>query len=220
MAADRRARELGHNYVGTEHLLLGIYDAPVASVRLLLEEQRLSRDQAEAAVARRVTVGSEKPEGELPFTPSAARTLQAAIDGAIGAARPAAGAVDLLVAMADDKSTIAGQILAEARIDVRDIAASFGEPAVAGEKPRELANLPIVIEPSERVISQGRAALDELFAQAAELAEGNDRQVELDDVLLALTKTASASRVLAEMGVDEAKMSLAIETVRGRESHD
>jgi hypothetical protein len=85
-AAEPIARDWGHNYVGTEHLLLALYRDPQGVGPQVLVGAGLDEDRARTAVEDRVgrgeTAGADAGAAKLPLTPKA----QAAVDGARSAA--------------------------------------------------------------------------------------------------------------------------------------
>jgi Clp amino terminal domain, pathogenicity island component len=83
--AHRVAREWGHDYIGTEHLLLALYRDPHGLAAVVLATSGLGEDQAAEAIAQHVKRGGRAREGKFtePFTPKA--------KGVLDAARSAAG---------------------------------------------------------------------------------------------------------------------------------
>jgi plasmid stability protein len=70
-SAQDEARELGHGHLDTEHLLLGILNfRPLPGITL---------EQARTDVAAKVGRGNETPDGQIPFTPAAKKSLELAI---------------------------------------------------------------------------------------------------------------------------------------------
>jgi hypothetical protein len=80
-AAEDIARKWGHSYIGTEHLLLALYEEPDGIAAQILVESKLPADRATAAVQLLVVEGSGAPEGKLPLTPKA----KSAFSGALAA---------------------------------------------------------------------------------------------------------------------------------------
>jgi ATP-dependent Clp protease ATP-binding subunit ClpA len=62
VAAQDEARQLGHDYIGTEHLLIGVLARPESRGRLLLAERGLTADQARADVKVLIGPGAIDPE--------------------------------------------------------------------------------------------------------------------------------------------------------------
>jgi ATP-dependent Clp protease ATP-binding subunit ClpA len=74
------ARQLGHNYIGTEHLLLGLLREEEGIAARVLESLRVDLDGARERVGEVVGRGDEVRAGQIPYTPRAKRTLELALD--------------------------------------------------------------------------------------------------------------------------------------------
>ena len=111
--AELVAREWGHDYVGTEHLLLSLYRDPHGLAALVLVESGLSEDQATEAVARRVGRGGGARAGKLPFTPKATGVLDAARSAAVDLGHGHVGTEHLLIGL-DRVDGVAREVLARA----------------------------------------------------------------------------------------------------------
>jgi ATP-dependent Clp protease ATP-binding subunit ClpA len=97
--AREEALALRHNYVGTEHLLLGLLrDFPGAGARLL-RRLGVELEETRAAVEFVVGRGSAPVTGEIGPTPRARRTLVAAVEQATASGRDVAAPEDLLLAL-------------------------------------------------------------------------------------------------------------------------
>jgi hypothetical protein len=117
--AREEALEMGHNYVGTEHLLLGVLVDPAAiSVRVLAElgiqVDRLRQAVVEAAVPR-------PPNGavasDLPFTPRARRVLDLTRGESLRLGHNYIGTEHLLLALLAEQDGIGGRVLRENGVD-------------------------------------------------------------------------------------------------------
>jgi len=107
------AREWGHDYVGTEHLLLSLYRDPHGLGALVLTESGLSEDQATEAIAQRVGRGGGSRPGKLPFTPKATGVLDAARSAAVDLGHGHVGTEHLLIGL-DRVDGVAREVLARA----------------------------------------------------------------------------------------------------------
>src|SRR3979409_1097832 len=78
--AQEEARSLHHNYIGTEHLLLGLFGEPDSVACRVLDRFGMTRDGTGVEVADKVGVG-KKPQvtGHIPFTPRAKKVLELAL---------------------------------------------------------------------------------------------------------------------------------------------
>ena len=82
--AHEEARALRHNYIGTEHLLLGLLRLPQESVvGQVFARLGLSADGARARLGDLVPVGETVASGQLPFTPRAKKTLELSLREAL-----------------------------------------------------------------------------------------------------------------------------------------
>jgi hypothetical protein len=98
-AATGRAREFGHPYVGTEHLLLALYAEPEGLAAAVLTESGVSRPAVEEAVLRRAPRRDGTPEGPLPHTPLAAAAIERTVREALQLGHNYVGTEHLLLAL-------------------------------------------------------------------------------------------------------------------------
>jgi hypothetical protein len=108
--AELVAREWGHNYVGTEHLLLSLYRDPYGLAAHILVESGLGEVQATEAIEQRVERGGGAPEGKLPFTLKATGVLDAARSGAVDLGHGHVGTEHLLLGL-DRVDGVAKEVL-------------------------------------------------------------------------------------------------------------
>jgi ATP-dependent Clp protease ATP-binding subunit ClpC len=76
VCAQDEARELRHNYIGTEHLLLGLLREGDGFAARALVELGVTLEEAQGAVRRIVGQGDEVTTGQIPFTPRARKVLE------------------------------------------------------------------------------------------------------------------------------------------------
>src|SRR5579871_5480825 len=81
--AQEEARRLDHNYIGTEHLLLGLLGEPESIGGRVLTGIGMSLDGARAEVAAITGKGKRAPSGHIPFTPRAKKILELALREAL-----------------------------------------------------------------------------------------------------------------------------------------
>ena len=117
--AREEALEMGHNYVGTEHLLLGVLVDPAAiSVRVLTElgirVDRLRQAVIEAAVPR---PPNDAVASDLPFTPRARRVLDLTRGESLRLGHNYIGTEHLLLALVAEQDGIGGRVLQEHGVD-------------------------------------------------------------------------------------------------------
>ena len=85
--AQEEARALKHNYIGTEHLLLGLLREEEGVAARVLDSLQISTEEVRAAVVRIVGTGEEVATGQIPFTPRAKKVLELALREACRSAR-------------------------------------------------------------------------------------------------------------------------------------
>lgn len=128
VGAQEEARELGHDYIGTEHLMLGLAREGGGVAATVIRQRGLTlevlRDEVEAIVSR----GERLPDGHIPFTPRAKRVLELSLQQALALVHNYIGTEHLMLALVAEGEGIAAQVLRhyglsydEARKDVAAI---------------------------------------------------------------------------------------------------
>src|SRR5207253_7953647 len=77
--AQEEARTLKHNYIGTEHILLGLLREEEGLGARVLESLGVTLEEVQGQVARIVGEGDEVTTGQIPFTPRAKKVLELAL---------------------------------------------------------------------------------------------------------------------------------------------
>jgi antitoxin component of RelBE/YafQ-DinJ toxin-antitoxin module len=111
--AELVAREWGHDYVGTEHLLLSLYRDPNGLAAHVLIEMGITEDQATDAIAQRVERGGGAREGTLPFTRKATAAVDAGRSAAVDLGHSHVGTEHLLIGL-DRVDGVAKEVLEHA----------------------------------------------------------------------------------------------------------
>ena len=119
--AQEEARLLDHNYIGTEHLLLGLIEtregiASTALVALGVGGPRV-REAVESIVGR----GSEPPVGHIPFTPRAKKVLELALRESLQLGHNYIGTEHLLLGLIREGEGVACQVLEHVGVDVAQV---------------------------------------------------------------------------------------------------
>ncbi|MFI5047182.1 MAG: Clp protease N-terminal domain-containing protein [Acidimicrobiia bacterium] len=113
LRAQEQARALRHGYIGTEHLLLGLFDYEEGVARGVLEQLGATRPFVLGELAKRIGPGEEEVTGNIPFTPRAKARLEQAVVAA-KALHECADTEHLLLALVSGGDAgIAALILAE-----------------------------------------------------------------------------------------------------------
>ncbi len=139
--AQEEARELGHDCIGTEHLLIAVLREEVGVALSALASVGLTADEARAAVIGVVGRGAGPSPQQVPFTPRATRVLELSVGEALSLGRAAVETEHLLLALIDEGEGTGGRILREAGADARAIRAfASGENEVdLGWRGRSIA---------------------------------------------------------------------------------
>jgi ATP-dependent Clp protease ATP-binding subunit ClpC len=121
--ADEQARSLNHDFVGTEHLLLGILAGGHRSVAYKAIKSEAEIDEVKSNLVKALSPKGETPlvTGRLPLSPKAQQTLNASMSEAQGAGAPSVTTQHLLLALlADDQSAIT-QALRDSGADLESL---------------------------------------------------------------------------------------------------
>lgn len=110
-AAPTAARGLGHGWVGTEHLLLGLLSDPQCLAAVALERQGVTEEAVAAAVGDRLGKGTAPDAG--PFTPRAWAALEAAPRHALGLGHNYIGTEHVLLALLGGVGGVAAEVLTD-----------------------------------------------------------------------------------------------------------
>ncbi len=131
--AQGEARTLRHNYIGTEHLLLGLLREDGAAARAL-DEFDVTFEEGQAQVARIIGQGDEVTTGQIPFTPRAKKVLELSLREALDSGDNYIGPEHILLGMVREGDGVAARILMDfAQLEEIRAAAL----AVAAGRPRE-----------------------------------------------------------------------------------
>ena len=116
--AQEEARGLNHNYIGTEHLLLGLLEPGGIAAQALTRFGMTATGTREEVTAR-VGRGSEPPKGRIPFTPRAKKVLELSLREALSLSHNYIGTEHILLGLiregepGDGRDGVAAQILTE-----------------------------------------------------------------------------------------------------------
>jgi hypothetical protein len=110
--AQEQARELRHNYVGTEHLLLGLMRLEEGAAADVLRTLGVTREAAATQVVSIVGEGEAEATGPLPFTPRAKKALEQALREKRARGARCIEPVHILLVLAREPETVSAQVLA------------------------------------------------------------------------------------------------------------
>jgi ATP-dependent Clp protease ATP-binding subunit ClpC len=131
--AQDEARALRHNYLGTEHLLLGVLRSDSAAAKAL-GSLGVALEPARAQVAAIVGQMDHAPVGQVPFTPRAKKVLEVSLREAVGLGHSYIGPEHILLGLARENDGVALRVLLDAGADASAIRAVV-EREVPGDPP-------------------------------------------------------------------------------------
>ena len=111
--AQEEARYLKHNYIGTEHLLLGLLREEEGIAAQVLTTLDVSLDEVRMQVAQIVGLGEEQESGQIPFTPRAKKVLELALREALSLGHNYIGTEHILLGLIKENEGVAARILLE-----------------------------------------------------------------------------------------------------------
>ncbi len=130
--AQQEARALGHNYIGTEHLLLGLlHDAEGKAFRAL-QALNISAEAVREQVEETVGRGQRSPAGPIPFTPRAKKVLEHSLREALQLHHHYIGTEHIVLALIREGEGVAAQVLSRLGADLqhaRAVVARLSPPA-------------------------------------------------------------------------------------------
>src|SRR5664280_3460738 len=109
--AQDEARALKHNYIGTEHILLGLLREEEGLAARVLESLDITVEEVRAQVARIVGQGDEVTTGQIPFTPRAKKVLELALREALSLGHNYIGTEHILLGLVREDEGVAARIL-------------------------------------------------------------------------------------------------------------
>jgi ATP-dependent Clp protease ATP-binding subunit ClpC len=133
--AQAEARELRHNYIGTEHLLLGLLREKEGIAARVLAARSVTVDRVRSELVRAVGQGDEVVIGQIPFTPRTKKVLELSLREALSLGHNYIGTEHVLMGLLREGEGVACRILTELGADAEllhsEVVAALGGPAVA-----------------------------------------------------------------------------------------
>jgi Clp amino terminal domain, pathogenicity island component len=109
--AQEEARLLNHNYIGTEHILLGLIHEGEGVAARALESLGISLEAVRAQVKEIIGRGEEAPGGHIPFTPRAKKVLELSLREALQLGHNYIGTEHILLGLIREGEGVAAQVL-------------------------------------------------------------------------------------------------------------
>ena len=109
--AQEEARTLRHDYIGTEHILLGLLREKEGLAAEVLESLDITAERVRAQVVRIVGSGEGVTSGQVPFTPRARKVLELALHEALNLGHDYIGTEHILLGLVAEDEGVAARIL-------------------------------------------------------------------------------------------------------------
>jgi hypothetical protein len=179
--AQDEARLLRHNYLGTEHLLLGLLREEEGVAAIVLAELGVTTGAVRTEVARIVGQGDERSSGQIPFTPRSKKVLELALSEALSLGHNYIGTEHLLLGLVRENQGRATGILLSFDADAEKIRTAILERLSDPRRRRAPAEAPPTDLTFRHLVEAASRALQDAKKIAVEL-QYFERAAVLDDV--------------------------------------
>ena len=119
--AQEEARMLNHNYIGTEHILLGLIHEGEGVAAKALESLGISLDAVRQQVEEIIGQGQQAPSGHIPFTPRAKKVLELSLREALQLGHNYIGTEHILLGLIREGDGVAAQVLVKLGADLNRV---------------------------------------------------------------------------------------------------
>ncbi|GHJ12636.1 ATP-dependent Clp protease ATP-binding subunit ClpC [Micromonospora sp. AKA38] len=195
---------LNHNYIGTEHILLGLIHEGEGVAAKALESLGISLEGVRQQVEEIIGQGQQAPSGHIPFTPRAKKVLELSLREALQLGHNYIGTEHILLGLIREGEGVAAQVLVKLGADLNRVRQQViqllsgyqgKEPAAAGAAPGEAApSTSLVLDQFGRNLTQA--------AREGKLDPVIGREKEIERVMQVLSRRTKNNPVLiGEPGV-------------------
>src|SRR5881398_1925677 len=203
--AQEEARMLNHNYIGTEHILLGLIHEGEGVAAKALESLGISLEAVRAQVEEIIGQGQQAPSGHIPFTPRAKKVLELSLREALQLGHNYIGTEHILLGLIREGEGVAAQVLVKLGADLSRVrqqviqllsgyAGKEGAPAGTGSSGESAPSGSLVLDQFGRNLTQ--------LARDKKLDPVIGRQKEIERVMQVLSRRTKNNPVLiGEPGV-------------------
>ncbi|HZO65110.1 MAG TPA: ATP-dependent Clp protease ATP-binding subunit [Kribbellaceae bacterium] len=217
--AQEEARMLSHNYIGTEHILLGLIHEGEGVAAKALESLGISLEAVRAQVEEIIGQGQQAPSGHIPFTPRAKKVLELSLREALQLGHNYIGTEHILLGLIREGEGVAAQVLVKLGADLNRVRQQViqllsgyqgKETATAGAPQEGAPSSSLVLDQFGRNYTQA--------AREGKLDPVIGRQKEIERVMQVLSRRTKNNPVLiGEPGVGKTAIveGLAQQIVRG-----
>ena len=199
----REALQLGHNYIGTEHILLGLIHEGEGVAAKGLESLGISLEAVRSQVEEIIGQGQQAPSGHIPFTPRAKKVLELSLREALQLGHNYIGTEHILLGLIREGEGVAAQVLVKLGADLSRVRQQViqllsgyqGKEAVAAGGPAEgQPSTSLVLDQFGRNLTQA--------AREGKLDPVIGREKEIERVMQVLSRRTKNNPVLiGEPGV-------------------
>jgi ATP-dependent Clp protease ATP-binding subunit ClpA len=188
--AQEEARQLGHSYIGTEHLLLGLLREGEGVAAQTIGRMGISLADVRSDVVRIIGDAAGSPSGHIPFTPRSKKVLELSLREAMQLGHNYIGTEHILLGLVREGEGVAAQVLVARGADLKRVRVTVLE---------ELKNItPGSRASGPRRTPGGEEALSNAQQLAGSSAVGSHHLLEA----LARSEDSLASKVLISLGID------------------
>ncbi len=201
--AQEEARMLNHNYIGTEHILLGLIHEGEGVAAKGLEALGISLEAVRSQVEEIIGQGQQAPSGHIPFTPRAKKVLELSLREALQLGHNYIGTEHILLGLIREGEGVAAQVLVKLGADLNRVRQQViqllsgyqGKEAVAQGGPTEgTPTTSLVLDQFGRNLTQA--------AREGKLDPVIGREKEIERVMQVLSRRTKNNPVLiGEPGV-------------------
>ncbi|EEH64602.1 ATPase family associated with various cellular activities (AAA) [Gleimia coleocanis DSM 15436] len=119
--AQNEARSLNHNYIGTEHLLLGLIQEGEGVAAKALEMANVDGEQVRESIIEMIGEGKNAPTGHIPFTPRAKKVLELSLREALQLGHNYIGTEHILLGLIREGEGVASKVLVKLGADLAEL---------------------------------------------------------------------------------------------------
>lgn len=211
------AQDLGHTYIGSEHLLLGLLSDTSTVAGTVLAARKLTYDQVENYIKQTVGVGVPTELVPDDFTPRSKNIIETAVSFARSMGQSLVGTEHVLLAIARESTCCAAQILMQAGISLQDLVNDISKNMMNGGTAGQTSGAGNPASDSDDVLSQFGRDLTQL-ARDGKIDPVIGRQKEIERVIQILSRrTKNNPCLIGEPGVGKTAIAegLAMKIVSG-----
>ncbi|MDD7464675.1 MAG: ATP-dependent Clp protease ATP-binding subunit [Actinomycetaceae bacterium] len=189
--AQEEARGLKHNYLGTEHILLGLIKEGEGVAAKALEALSITFDGVREQVVEIIGEGQEHPSGHIPFTPRAKKVLEYAMREGLQLGHSYIGTEHLLLGLCREQEGVAAQVLVKLGADLPQVRQQVTQ-LLSGYQGKETVGVGVGSQ-RESGIKAGSSVLDQFGRNLTSQA----REGKLDPVIGRYNETQRVMQVLS-----------------------